>query len=214
MTHDADEADAPNGEANQEPARLWPRRRDVDALDDPAESPWRTLAGRVVYRNPWLTVSEYSVIRPDGAPGIYGVVDPGDNVSIVALDAQERAWLVGEFVYPLQRMAWNVPTGAVERDEQPLAAAQRELAEEAGLAAAQWTPLGTYYLSPGIATQATYLYLARELRAVAARPEGTERITPRLLPLRAAYEACLRGEISSAPCVLALWRAWALLHGA
>ena len=49
---------------------------------DAADSPWRTLAAREAYRNPWLSVTEYQVLRPDGAPGLYGVVDPGDNVTI------------------------------------------------------------------------------------------------------------------------------------
>ena len=71
---------------------------------DAPESPWRTLAAREVYRNPWISVTEYQVVRPDGAPGIYGVVDPHDNAAIVALDDEARVLLVGEFLYPLQEM--------------------------------------------------------------------------------------------------------------
>lgn len=180
---------------------------------DPPESPWRTQEASEMYRNPWLRVTEYAVIRPDGKQGIYGVVDPGANATIVALDAAERVRLVGEFVYPVGQFLWNTPTGRVEDGEDPLLAAQRELQEEAGVTADDWTPLGMYYLSPGISTQATYLYLARSLHETEAHPEGTERITIRTTPLRDAYLACLRGEIKGAPCVLAIWRTWALLHG-
>src|SRR5262249_50708663 len=102
---------------------------------DPADSPRRTLGARPGYSNPWLSAVEYAVVRPDGQPGIYGVVDPGPNATIVALDDHEHVTLVRDFVYPLQRAAWGLPSGKVEEGEAPLAAAQRELAEEAALAA-------------------------------------------------------------------------------
>ncbi|HEY7983986.1 MAG TPA: NUDIX hydrolase [Ktedonobacterales bacterium] len=180
---------------------------------DAPGSPWRTLASRVVYRNPWLAVTEHQVVRPDGQRGIYGVVDPGDNAAIVALDGDERVTLVGEFLYPLQVYAWMIPSGAVEHGENPEVAARRELAEEVGLEAANWMPLGAYYLSSGISTQTSYAFLARGLSEVRARPEGTERLTVRRVPLAEARALCLSGELRDAPSVMALWRAWELLRG-
>ena len=179
---------------------------------DAPGSPWRTIGAREVYRNPWLRVTEYQVIRPDGQPGIYGVVDPGDNVTIVALEDDERVWLVSEFLYPLQTAEWFLPTGAVERGEDILAAAQRELAEETGLRAAEWMELGAYPLSPGISAQIGHIFLARGLRHGEAAPEGTEQITMRLAPLREALDACLRNEIRATLAVIGIWRTWALLH--
>jgi 8-oxo-dGTP pyrophosphatase MutT (NUDIX family) len=182
-------------------------------LPDPTESPWRTLAAREVYRNPWLDVTEYTVLRPDGTRGIYGVVDPGPNATVLALDAQERVYLIGEWLYPLGRYDWHLPTGKVEAGEDPLVAARRELAEEAGLEAGDWTPLGVHPLSGGILAQVSHTFLARDLQRVVARPEGTEQIELRTLSLRDAVSACLLGEISSASAVLSIWHAWFLLHG-
>lgn len=180
---------------------------------DPPASPWRTRGARVAYRTPWITVSEYTVMRPDGSSGIYSVVDPGDNVAVVALDASERIWLVGEFVYPLQRFGWMVPSGKREGDEAAEAAAQRELAEELGIVADNWQALGTYDLSCGISAQATHLFLARGLTRGMPQPEGTEVLRARQVALDEAYGACLRGEIRDAPSVLGIWRAHALLRG-
>jgi 8-oxo-dGDP phosphatase len=187
---------------------------DRGARQDAPGSPWRTIGAREVYQNPWLVVTEYEVIRPDGQPGIYGVVDPGDNVTIVALEDDERVWLVREFLYPLQTAEWFLPTGAVERGEEPLAAAQRELAEETGLRAVEWVELGAYPLSPGISSQIGHIFLARGLSQGAASPEGTEQITTRLMPLREALEACLRNEIRATLAVIGIWRAWAALRKA
>jgi 8-oxo-dGTP pyrophosphatase MutT (NUDIX family) len=188
-------------------------RTDAPRPDAPG-SPWRTLASRVVYRNPWLAVTEHQVVRPDGQRGIYGVVDPGDNAAIVALDDAGHVALVGEFLYPLQVYAWMIPSGAVEHGENPEVAARRELAEEVGLEAANWTPLGAYYLSSGISTQTSYAFLARGLSEVRAQPEGTERLTVRRVPLAEAQAMCLNGAMRDAPSVMALWRAWELLHRA
>lgn len=183
-----------------------------DGPDAPG-SPWRTLSHREVYRMPWLIVTEYAVIRPDGTRGLYAVTDPGANVTIVALENDEFVWLIREFSYPLQRARWILPAGRVEQGEDPLAAAQRELAEEVGLHADTWQLLGTSPLSGGFSTQISHAYLARHLSHGPAAPEGTEAIEPRCIPLREAYAACLDGSISDAAVVLAIWRAWALLHG-
>ena len=112
-------------------------------------SPWRTLGVREVYRNPWMTVVEHAVVRPDGTDGIYGIVDPGDNAAIIALDDDDHLWLAGEYAYPVQRYEWKIPSGKVEEGEPALEAAQRELAEETGLHAREWSPLGSYYPQRG-----------------------------------------------------------------
>jgi 8-oxo-dGTP pyrophosphatase MutT (NUDIX family) len=180
---------------------------------DTPDSPWRTLDARETYVNRWLTVTEYTVLRPDRTHGIYGVVDPGDNVTIAALDAEERIQILGEFRYPLQRWQWLLPGGMVEHGEDPLPAAQRELMEETGVWADDWLSLGSYPLTSGISSQVSHLFLARGLHQGEANPEGTElHLRARLMTLQDAYAACLSGEISEATSVLAIWRAWFALH--
>lgn len=172
---------------------------------DAADSPWRTIAAREMYRNPWLSVTEYEVIRPDGAPGIYGVVNPGDNVTIVALDDERRVWVVEDFLYTLQRWSWFLPSGAIDSGEDPLRAASRELLEETGLRAARWDLLGAYYLSPGTSTQRSYLYLARELTEGAPQREPAEaQMTARRMPLSTALAASRASETASAVTMLGL----------
>lgn len=219
MIHrDEDERESGERADEQRPAGGQPRRGEESpsgAVErDAPGSPWRTLGARKVYANPWFSVTEYDVIRPDGQQGLYCVVDPGDNVTIVAVDDAGNVHLIGEFLYTLQSCHWGLPTGAVERGEEPLAAAQRELLEEAGITAREWTLLGAYPLTPGIVRQTSYIYLARGLTLGESRPEATERITQRAMSLAEARQAVLRGEIRSAVAVIGITRAWEELHGA
>src|ERR1041385_2539071 len=85
--------------------KRYPRRPDRDAPD----SPWHTLATHEAYSNRWLTVTEFQVVRPDGLRGIYGVSDPGDNVTIVALDDQGQVLMVHDFAFPVLQWRWSLP---------------------------------------------------------------------------------------------------------
>jgi 8-oxo-dGTP pyrophosphatase MutT (NUDIX family) len=69
-----------------EPPEAFPDAEDLDAQARDPRNPWRTLARRVVYANSWMTVREDSVIRPDGQPGVYGVVEIRPSVGIIAID--------------------------------------------------------------------------------------------------------------------------------
>lgn len=191
-------------------ASLPPRRPGIGA--DAPGSPWRTLGMREIYANPWMRVTEYAVLRPDGREGIYSVVDPGDNVTIAALDAAENLYLLSTFLYTMQREEVLAPGGAVDPGEEHEAAARRELAEETGITAARWTALGEYELSNGISSQVSHLYLARDLTFGEHQREATEVMRLRVLPLRDAYAMCLSGAIRSAPTALVVWRTWALLR--
>lgn len=187
-------------------------QEEVGEQHDAPGSPWRTRSARTVYSNQWMRVVEYQVIRPDGEPGIYGVVDPGDNVTIVALGDDGQVWVVEDFLYPIQARGWFLPTGTIDHAEDPLLAAQRELEEETGLRAAQWEPLGAFYLTPGVASQRSYIYLARGLTEGAPQREATEvGMTMRRMPLREALAASRRGETPAAVTALGLALAWSHL---
>ena len=168
------------------------------------ESPWRRLGSRRVYENPWISVREDRGIRPDGEPGIYGVVHYKNTAVGVLPVEDDHVYLVGQYRYPLERYSWEIPEGGCPGDEEPLSAARRELREETGLEARNWRMLGEAYLSNSVADEYAVWFLATELTPGEPRPDAEEILELRRVPLRQALEMALNGQITDALSHLAL----------
>jgi hypothetical protein len=74
-------------------------------------NPWKTLSSRTAYQNEWLRVREDGVLRPDGNPGIYGVVEIRPSVGILAFNAAGEIALVGQWRYTIERYSWEIVRG-------------------------------------------------------------------------------------------------------
>jgi 8-oxo-dGTP pyrophosphatase MutT (NUDIX family) len=171
-------------------------------------NPWRRLSSRPIYENPWIRVREDQVIRPDGNPGIYGVVELQNwAIGVVALADDGDTFLVGQYRYTLDLYSWEIPEGGGAKHETPLAAAQRELREEAGITAARWTYLGEVHLSNSVSDETGCIFLAEDLTYGDAEPDGTEELRLWRLPFAEAVQMALTGEISDALAVIGLLRA-------
>lgn len=178
------------------------------------ENPWKRIESRTVYTNPWLTLREDQVIRPDGKPGIYSVIETRIATGVVALTPEEKIYLIGQYRYPTEEYSWEIVEGGSEPGEDPLATAKRELREEAGLIAEEWTPLGgEIHLSNCISSEVGRLYLARDLTEVAPEPDGTEVLQIKKIPFTEALEMVDAGEIKDAMSIIGILRAARMLNG-
>ena len=169
------------------------------------ESPWKTLSTTTVYENPWIRVEDHRVINPSGNAGQYGkICFKNRAVAILALDADERTYLVGQYRYPLDEYSWELPMGGAPLGQDPLAEAQRELREETGLHAAQWQEFMRIHPSNSVTDEIGLVYLARELTQGAHEPEETERLAVRSVPFAEAVEWTLSGRITDAISIAAI----------
>ena len=172
-----------------------------------AVGPWRRRARRVAYENPWITVWHDDVARPDGSPGVYGVVHFASlAVGIMALDAHDRVLLVGQHRYSLDAWSWEIPEGGVPPGEDPLDGARRELREETGVVASRWRELGRFHLSNSVTDEAGVLFLATDCAQEAAEPEATEELEVRWVPFEEALAMTLDGRITDAIAIMGIQR--------
>jgi ADP-ribose pyrophosphatase len=179
----------------------------MDEQPSVANGPWIRRTRRVAYENPWLTVWHDEVIRPDGEPGIYGVVHFANlAVGVLVLDGADRVLLVGQHRYALDAWSWEIPEGGVPTGETAFQGARRELLEETGFEAADWRELARVHLSNSVSDEVAVLFVATGLTLGTATPEGTEDLELRWVPFAEALEMTLDGAITDAMTVIAVER--------
>lgn len=176
---------------------------------------FEVVDSHVHYRGSLITVRTDDV-RIGGQPpvGRETVQHPG-AVGIVALDDEGKVVLVNQYRHPVRARLDELPAGILDVDgESALDAAKRELAEEAGLAADDWSVLVDLYTSPGFSNEAIRIFLARGLSEVDDpdfEPEHEERsLTVDREPLAEAVRRAMTGSITNAAAVAGLLAA---VHG-
>jgi 8-oxo-dGTP pyrophosphatase MutT (NUDIX family) len=162
---------------------------------------------RVAYENAWITVWHDEITRPDGSPGIYGVVHFANvAVGVVAIDDDDRVVLVGQHRYTLDVDSWEIPEGGVPVDEAALDGAQRELREETGLTASSWREICRLELSNSVTDETAVLFVATGLTHGESDPEPTESLSVRWVPFEEVLAMTLDGRILDALTVVAIQR--------
>lgn len=161
----------------------------------------RVLASQEVWRGRVMGVRSAEVDLGDGAPVVREWVDHPGSVAIVALDDAERVLLLRQYRHPVRAALWEVPAGLLDHDgEDPLAAAQRELAEEADLRAGRWDVLVDIFCTPGGSNESLRVFLARGLvhtGVVHERTAEEAELAPEWVPLDDAVAAILAGRMHS-----------------
>lgn len=175
--------------------------------------PWQTHTVETVYDNNWITVSHRDVTAPTGKAGIYGLVHfKALAVGMIPIDADGYTWLVGQHRYTLDKYSWEIPEGGSAASEDPLLAAQRELREETGISASNWTQLLRLHTSNSVTDESAIAYIAQALSFGETEPDDTELIQLRRLPVQHAIEMVMDGEITDGLAMASLLKLQLLLQ--
>lgn len=174
----------------------------------PHGRPWRRGETRRVYDNPWIAIDEIQAEAPTGRPALYGLVS-FKNLAIAVLPLHDdgTVTLVGQNRFPFADYSWEIPEGGAPLGEDPLAAGQRELREEAGLVAADWREILRLQLSNSVSDEIGVGFLATGLVQGPVEPDETEDLAIVRVPFGEALRAATSGRIQDALTVAMLLRA-------
>src|SRR3954469_12071415 len=144
-------------------------------LTDVPES-WPVVESTDCYRTDWVVALRLDELHRPGDDATFErlVLEHPGAVIVLAAGDRRRAYCLWQYRHPAQRRFVELPAGLLDAEgEGPDETARRELGEEAGLEAADWTHLGRTWSSPGISGEVMHFFLARGLRPVTDAFERT-----------------------------------------
>jgi len=136
---------------------------------------------------------------------------PG-GAAIAAVNNQHQICLLRQYRHAAEDFIWEVPAGKLDPGEAPFTTARRELEEESGVLAHNWTNLGTIYSTPGFCNEILHLYLAQGLTLTSYAAQPDECIEVHWLPFTKALDWAYKGQIKDAKTLVILFRASAVLN--
>ena len=161
----------------------------------------RRLSGETIFEGNIIKVGLDQAQLPNGKIVSREVVYHPGGVAVLALDGDESVTLVRQFRYPVGQVILELPAGKIDPGEDTLLAAKRELSEETGVEAGDWTYLGYALASPGFCDEALHMYLARDLRRVECHPDVDEFLEVTALPFQELVRMVMAGSIIDAKTV-------------
>jgi 8-oxo-dGDP phosphatase len=128
----------------------------------PSRHDFPVAASEDVHTGRVMALRSDRVVMPGGREAVREVLEHPGAVAVAALDADDRLVLLHQYRHPVRRRLWELPAGLLDvAGEDPLVTAQRELREEAGVEAAEWSVLLDVVPSPGFSDESVRVYLAR-----------------------------------------------------
>lgn len=170
------------------------------------KTPWRKISSRKIYSCQYLDLFQDKVINPLGKKVNYYYIQKRPFVAIIPQDEKGNIYFVRQYRYTLKRYTWEIPMGCKENKESYLAAAKRELAEEACLDARKWTKISTEFVTSTAYPQHFWIYLAEDLHPLNKEADPAEIDKVRKFTPAKIKKMVLKNQILGASILASLYK--------
>lgn len=152
-------------------------------------------SSKLIHQGTLISLYSEKVELPNDNHTYFDIVKHPGGAVVVAINDQSEICLLKQWRHALQQFIWELPAGCLEPGEPPLETAKRELEEEAGVTAFQWTDLGKICSTPGFCNELLYLFLAEEIAPGTAKLDEAEQLEAHWLKIEEVKSMVLNGEI-------------------
>ena len=176
------------------------------------EGKYEVIESEYLIRRPWLTARRDTARLPDGrlVPEYY-VLEYPDWINVIAITEDGQMIMERQYRHAVGKTAYELPCGVMEKGEEPLEAAKRELQEETGYGGGDWTLLMSGCPNPGSMSNSCHSFLATGVRKISGQSlDATEDLSVHLLSQEYVRQLLEEGEIMQILHAAPLWRYFAL----
>ncbi len=171
----------------------------------------KTIGESTIFSGRVFTVKTKQVILENGKEQQREVVLHNGGASVLPVDDEGNVYLIRQFRIAFDEEVLEIPAGKLEKGEDPLEAAKRELSEETGFTAKHYFDLGEMWPTVGYCSEKIYIYLATGLIKGETHFDEDEFVTTVKMPFGDAYNMCMDGTIKDGKTVVALLKAKRIL---
>lgn len=164
------------------------------------------------YKGKIINLRVDKALLPNGAVSTREVVEHNGGICVVPITENKEVLMVEQYRYPYSEVVLEIPAGKRDGNEEPLEGGKRELKEETGAVAQNYTFLGELYPSPGYCGETIYMYLATGLTYGETNPDEDEFLNLKKIPLEKVVEMIMNGKIKDAKTQVAVLKAERILE--
>lgn len=162
------------------------------------------ISGKEIYNGRILKLENDIVRLSNGKEAQREVVRHSGGACVLAVNENNELYLVKQFRYPFDTELYEIPAGKINENEDPFECAKRELKEETGATAQNWTFLGEMIPTPAYCSEKIYIYAAENLELGKSKLDEDEFLDVIKIPFGEAYEKVKKNEIKDAKTVFAI----------
>ena len=164
----------------------------------------KTIEREVIYQGKIFDVEKHVVSLPNGNTSVRELVYHNGAVAVLVIDESDNIVMVEQYRKAFESMSLEIPAGKLEKGEEPLASAERELEEETGYKAESLEKIFSFYGAPGFCSERVDVFVAKGLSAGEMNLDEDEFLNVKRYSFDEAVALLDRGIITDAKTIMAI----------